>query len=181
MTEILQGWVERIDPRSRLADVAVLAQIRPKLLPLLDYARSVRKEAAQGGSGVALFHGPSGTGMTMAALAIARDLDTHVLRIDLSKVVSKYLGETEKNLSAVFDDAERSGAVLLFEEADALFGKRSDVRDSHDRYANIEVAHLLQRIEAFQGIAILTSNRRQNIDEAFVRRLRFVVEFPDRG
>ncbi len=101
-----------------------------------------------------------------------------VLRIDLSRVVSKYIGETEKNLAAVFAEAEQSGAVLLFDEADALFGKRSDVRDSHDRYANVEVSQLLQRIEAFDGLAILTTNARQNIDEGFLRRLRFVVEFP---
>jgi SpoVK/Ycf46/Vps4 family AAA+-type ATPase len=95
--------------------------------------------------------------------------------------VSKYIGETEKNLAAVFAEAEQSGAVLLFDEADALFGKRSDVRDSHDRYANVEVSYLLQRIEAFGGLAILTTNARQNIDDAFVRRLRFVLEFPPPG
>jgi len=117
----------------------------------------------------------------MAAHAIARELGTHILRIDLSRLVSKYIGETEKNLDAVFDDAEQSGAVLLFDEADALFGKRSDVDDSHDRYANVEVSYLLQRIEDFDGIAILTSNLRSNIDEAFLRRLRFVVEFPPRS
>lgn len=114
----------------------------------------------------------------MAALAIARELDAQVWRIGLASVVSKYIGETEKNIDAVFADAERSGAVLLLDEADALFGKRSEVKDSHDRHANIETSYLLQRIEAFKGIAILTTNARQNIDEAFVRRLRFVVEFP---
>jgi len=93
-------------------------------------------------------------------------------------VVSKYIGETEKQLDAVFNDAERAGAVLLFDEADALFGKRSEIRDSHDRYANIEVAYLLQRMEAFSGLAVLTTNLRRNLDEAFLRRLRFVVEFP---
>lgn len=163
MAEFLRNLVERIDPRSRLGDVALLAQVRG---------------LAQGGSGVALFHGPSGTGKTLAALAIARELGTQVWRIDLASVVSKYIGETEKNIDAVFADAEQSGAVLLLDEADALFGKRSDVKDSHDRYANIETSYLLQRIEAFKGIAILTTNARQNIDEAFVRRLRFVVEFP---
>lgn len=163
MAERLQNLVERIDPRSRLGDVALPAQVRG---------------LAQGGSGVALFHGPSGTGKTLAALAIARELGTQVWRIDLASVVSKYIGETEKNIDAVFADAEQSGAVLLLDEADALFGKRSEVKDSHDRYANIETSYLLQRIEAFKGIAILTTNARQNIDEAFVRRLRFVVEFP---
>jgi SpoVK/Ycf46/Vps4 family AAA+-type ATPase len=128
--------------------------------------------------GVALFHGPSGTGKTLAAVAIARELGANVVRIDLASVVSKYIGETEKHLDAVFDEAEQSGSVLLIEEADALFGKRSEVKDSHDRYANIEVSYLLQRIESFSGLAILATNRRQNIDEAFLRRLRCVIEFP---
>ena len=131
--------------------------------------------------GVALFHGPKGTGKTLTAQAIARELGLDVLRVDLASVVSKYIGETEKNLDAIFDEAERSGTVLLFDEADALFGKRSEVKDSHDRYANIEVSYLLQRLEAFNGIAIFTSNVRQNIDPAFLRRLRFVIEFPLRS
>jgi len=131
------------------------------------------------GRGVtALFSGPSGTGKTMAAQAIAFELGTRAYLVDLSRVVSKYIGETEKQLDAVFNDAERAGAVLLFDEADALFGKRSEIRDSHDRYANIEVAYLLQRMEAFSGLAVLTTNLRRNLDEAFLRRLRFVVEFP---
>ena len=178
MAQILENLVERIDPRSRLSSVGMTDAVRRQLTPLLEHARSLRTKAGQGSSGVALFHGPSGTGKTLAALAIARELDVQVLRIDLSRVVSKYIGETEKNLAAVFAEAEQSGAVLLFDEADVLFGKRSDVRDSHDRYANVEVSYLLQRIEAFGGLAILTTNARQNIDEGFVRRLRFVVEFP---
>jgi len=131
--------------------------------------------------GVALFHGPRGTGKTLTAQAIARELGLDVLRVDLASVVSKYIGETEKNLDTLFDEAERSGTVLLFDEADALFGKRSEVKDSNDRYANIEVSYLLQRIEAFNGIAILTTHARQNIDPAFLRRLRFVIEFPLRS
>jgi SpoVK/Ycf46/Vps4 family AAA+-type ATPase len=99
-------------------------------------------------------------------------------RIDLSQVVSKYIGETEKNLRRVFDAAEEGGAVLLFDEADALFGKRSEVKDSHDRYANIEVSYLLQRMEAYRGLAILTTNLKAALDTAFLRRLRFVVQFP---
>jgi SpoVK/Ycf46/Vps4 family AAA+-type ATPase len=131
------------------------------------------------GRGVAgLFAGPSGTGKTMAAQAIARRLGVDVFAVDLSRIVSKYIGETEKHLDAVFVDAERSGSVLLFDEADALFGKRSEVKDAHDRYANLEVAYLLQRMEAFGGLAILTTNHRQNLDSSFVRRLRFIVEFP---
>jgi SpoVK/Ycf46/Vps4 family AAA+-type ATPase len=126
----------------------------------------------------ALFHGPSGTGKTLAAEVIARRLGFDLIRVDLSQVVSKYIGETEKNLSRIFDAADRGGCVLLFDEADALFGKRSEVRDSHDRYANIEVGYLLQRIEAFRGLAILTTNLKQVLDPAFMRRLRFVVAFP---
>ena len=127
--------------------------------------------------GVALFHGPTGTGKTLAAFTIARELGINVVRIDLASLVSKYIGETEKHIDAVFAEAEQSGALLLFDEADALFGKRSEVRDSHDKYANLDVSYLLQRIERFDGLLILTSNTRKNIDDAFVRRLRFVVEF----
>jgi SpoVK/Ycf46/Vps4 family AAA+-type ATPase len=114
----------------------------------------------------------------MAAEVIARELRLDLYRIDLSAVVSKYIGETEKNLRRVFDAAERGGAVLLFDEADALFGKRTEVQDSHDRFANIEVSYLLQRMEAYSGLAILTTNMRAALDDAFARRLRFVVEFP---
>jgi hypothetical protein len=126
----------------------------------------------------ALLHGPSGTGKTMAAEVIARELDLELYRIDLSAVVSKYIGETEKNLRQVFDGAEEGGAILLFDEADTLFGKRSEVRDSHDRYANIEVGYLLQKIEEFHGLAILTTNLKSSFDESFLRRFRYVVEFP---
>ena len=126
----------------------------------------------------ALFSGESGTGKTLAAEVIANESRLDLYRIDLASVVSKYIGETEKNLSRLFDAAERSGAVLLFDEADALFGKRSEVKDSHDRYANIEVAYLLQRIESYRGLAILTSNLKGSLDRAFLRRIRFVVQFP---
>jgi SpoVK/Ycf46/Vps4 family AAA+-type ATPase len=111
-------------------------------------------------------------------MGIARELGVQILRLDLSRVVSKYIGETEKNLDRVFTDAQRSGAAILIDEADALFGKRSEVRDAHDRYANIEVAFLLQRMEAYDGLAILTTNMRKNLDPAFTRRLRFIVDFP---
>ena len=131
------------------------------------------------GRGVtALFFGPSGTGKTMAAIGIARRLGIQLLRLDLSRVVSKYIGDTEKNIDRVFTDAQRSGAAILIDEADALLGKRSEVKDAHDRYANIEVAYLLQRMEAYDGLAILTTNMRQNLDPAFLRRLRFIVDFP---
>ncbi|MBJ6127181.1 ATP-binding protein [Microvirga splendida] len=131
------------------------------------------------GRGVsALFAGPSGTGKTMAAQGIAKALKTDLFTVDLSRVVSKYIGESEKNLDAVFSDAEKANAVLAFHEADSLFNQRSETKDAHDRYANLEVAYLLQRMESFTGLAILTTNLKQNIDSAFLRRLRFVIEFP---
>jgi hypothetical protein len=126
----------------------------------------------------ALFCGESGTGKTLAAEAIANEVGLDLYRVDLAMLVSKYIGETEKNLKRLFDAAESSGAVLLFDEADALFGKRSEVKDSHDRYANIEVAYLLQRVEAYRGLAILTTNMKSALDHAFLRRIRFVVNFP---
>ena len=126
----------------------------------------------------ALFAGSSGTGKTMAAEVLAKDLGLDLYRVDLSQVVSKYIGETEKNLRRVFDAADEGGAVLLFDEADALFGKRSEVKDSHDRYANIEVGYLLQRMEAYRGLAILTTNMKNSLDGAFTRRIRFIATFP---
>ena len=128
-----------------------------------------------------LFAGPPGTGKTMAAEVVAGDLGLDLFTIDLSAVVSKYIGETEKNLERIFSAAEDADAILFFDEADALFGKRSDVRDAHDRYANIEVAYLLQRMEQYEGIAILATNLRQHLDDAFTRRLAFVVDFPFPG
>ncbi|WP_328938935.1 ATP-binding protein [Streptomyces tauricus] len=126
----------------------------------------------------ALFAGGSGTGKTLAAEVMAKELGLDLFVIDLSQVVSKYIGETEKNLRRVFDAAERGGALLLFDEADALFGKRSEVKDSHDRYANLEVSYLLMRMEAYRGLAILTTNMKKALDTAFLRRIRFVVDFP---
>jgi hypothetical protein len=129
----------------------------------------------------ALFAGDSGTGKTMAAEVIANELRLNLYRIDLSAVVSKYIGETEKNLRRLFDAAEDGGAILFFDEADALFGKRSEVKDSHDRYANIEINYLLQRLEAYRGLAILATNMKNALDAAFMRRLRFIVNFPFPG
>lgn len=125
----------------------------------------------------AVFAGPSGTGKSMCAEAVANALHLDLFRIDLSAVVSKYIGETEENLRRVFDAAEAGGAILLFDEADALFGKRTEVKDSHDRHANIEVSYLLQRLEAYSGLAILTTNLRKNIDSAFLRRVQFIIDF----
>jgi hypothetical protein len=125
-----------------------------------------------------LFAGPPGTGKTMAAEIIAADIGLDLYKIDLSTVISKYIGETEKNLERIFQEADSSNAILFFDEADAIFGKRSEVRDSHDRYANVEISYLLQRMEAYNGVTILATNLRANLDEAFTRRLQFSVDFP---
>jgi len=183
----LDVLAQRIAPVARWDDLVLPER---ELETLHEIAAHVRNRttvheawgfAAAGGSGLgvsALFTGPSGTGKTMAAELLARELNLDVYRIDLSRVVSKYIGETEKNLRRVFDAAENGGVILLFDEADALFGKRTEVKDSHDRYANIEVGYLLQRMEAYSGLAILTTNTKDALDPAFLRRLRFVVRFP---
>lgn len=185
--ETVSNLAARVDPHCCLRDVVIPNERRQQLKQIVDGVRFARHvlddwqfgdQLAYGRGVTALFHGPSGTGKTMSALAIARELDSQVLRIDLSRVVSKYIGDTEKHMDAVFRDATQCGAVLLVDEADALLGKRSEVRDSHDRYANIEVSFLLQRIEAYDGVAIFTTNARQNLDHAFLRRLRFIIEFP---
>ena len=126
----------------------------------------------------ALFTGESGTGKTMAAEVIAKELNLDIYKIDLSSIQSKYIGETEKNLNTIFKESEGSNSILFCDEADSLFGKRTDVKDSHDRYANIETNYLLQKIDEFDGIVILSTNFRRNIDEAFIRRMQFVIEFP---
>lgn len=136
------------------------------------------QKLSQGKGLNALFCGLPGTGKTMAAEVIAQTLQLDLYRIDLSQVVSKYIGETEKNLDRIFTAAANSNAILLFDEADALFGKRSEVQDAHDRYANIEIGYLLQKMEAYEGLAILTTNSRSSLDDAFVRRLQFIIEFP---
>jgi SpoVK/Ycf46/Vps4 family AAA+-type ATPase len=125
-----------------------------------------------------LFTGASGTGKTLAAEVLAGELQLPLYRVDLSAVVSKYIGETEKNLRLLFDAAEDGGAILFFDEADALFGKRSKVKDSHDHHANIAISYLLQRIESYRGLVILETSRKKDLDDAFLRRLRFIVEFP---
>jgi len=158
----------------RLHEIAAHVRHRFKVYESWGFA-----EKSSRGLGIsALFSGESGTGKTMAAEVLAKELRLDLYRIDISSLVSKYIGETEKNLSRVFDAAEDSGAILLFDEADALFGKRTEVKDSHDRYANIEVSYLLQRMEAYRGLAILTTNLKTSLDTAFQRRLRFVLQFP---
>lgn len=178
---------ERIDPVAAWEDL-VLPESATETLQ--EIAAQVRQRArvyeawgfaSKSGRGLgisALFSGPSGTGKTMAAEVLARQLQIDLYRIDLSAMVSKYIGETEKNLRVVFDAAEDGGAILLFDEADALFGKRGEVKDSHDRYANVEVSYLLQRVEAYHGLAILTTNMHDALDPAFLRRIRFAIEFP---
>jgi ATPase family associated with various cellular activities (AAA) len=188
-TPHLDALAERVDGRAAWDDLVLPA---PQKQTLREIAAQQRQRArvheswgfARQGSAIrglgasALFCGPSGTGKTMAAEVLAAELGLDLFRVDLSRVVSKYIGETEKNLRRVFDAAEGGSAVLLFDEADALFGKRSEVKDSHDRHANIEVSYLLQRMEAYRGLAILTTNMRKALDTAFLRRIRYVIEFP---
>jgi len=183
----LGGLAQRISPAATWRDLVVPPAQLDTLHAIALHVRhrmTVHEQwgfADRSGRGMgiaALFSGPSGTGKTMAAEVLANDLELDLYRIDLSQVVSKYIGETEKNLRRVFDAAEGGSAILLFDEADALFGKRSEVKDSHDRYANIEVSYLLQRMEVYHGLAILTTNLASAIDPAFLRRLRFSVTFP---
>ncbi len=171
------GWEDIILPRDQLE----------QLQEICNYVKHYHTVYGEWGFGQklsrgkglnVLFAGPSGTGKTMSAEIIANELGLDLYRIDLSTVVSKYIGETEKNLQRIFNEGQASNAILFFDEADALFGKRSEVRDSHDRYANIEVAYLLQRMEEYEGIVILATNLRKNMDEAFARRMHFTIEFP---
>jgi hypothetical protein len=178
---------QRIEPAARWDDLVIPAHQRDQLRQIATHVRGrsrvygdwgfARRSSRGLGIG-ALFEGPSGTGKTMAAEVLAQELQLDLYRIDLSQVVSKYIGETEKNLRRVFEAAETGAAILLFDEADALFGKRTEVKDSHDRYANIEVSYLLQRMESYRGLAILTTNAKDALDPAFLRRIRFVVRFP---
>jgi hypothetical protein len=173
-------WEDIVLPAAELALLHRIAdQVAQRSTVYEDWGFAARTTRGLGIN--ALFAGPSGTGKTMAAEVLAGELRLDLYRIDLSAVVSKYIGETEKNLRRLFDAAEEGGALLFFDEADALFGKRSEVKDSHDRYANIEVNYLLQRMEAYRGLAVLATNRRSALDTAFLRRLRFVVTFPFPG
>jgi ATPase family protein associated with various cellular activities (AAA)/winged helix domain-containing protein len=175
--ETAAAWDDLVLPEVQkqiLREIALHVRNRMKVYDTWGFAARITR-----GLGIsALFSGPSGTGKTMAAEVLANELRLDLYRIDLSSVVSKYIGETEKKLREVFDAAEAGGGILLFDEADALFGKRSEVKDSHDRYANIEVSYLLQRMETYRGLAILTTNLKEALDAAFLRRLRFVVQFP---
>lgn len=160
----------------KLSTIASLARLEDPPLPARRLAL-LRTVAAQR-AGAVLLTGPAGTGKTLAAEVIAATIGRDLMRVDLGRVVSRYIGETEKNLDRLFATAAASSAVLFFDEADALFGKRSDVKDSRDRYANVEIGYLLQKIESYRGLIVLSSNARQNIDPAFFRRLRHVVDVP---
>jgi hypothetical protein len=186
----LDVLAERINPKATWDDIvlpeaesAILRHIAEQVTQRTTvYEKWGFGEKMSRGLGIsALFSGDSGTGKTMAAEVIANELRLNLYRIDLSAVISKYIGETEKNLRRLFDAAENGGAILFFDEADALFGKRSEVKDSHDRYANIEINYLLQRMEAYRGLAILATNMKSALDTAFLRRLRFIVRFPFPG
>jgi SpoVK/Ycf46/Vps4 family AAA+-type ATPase len=184
--EILQrlecpyDWEDLVMPpaiTAQLADFAAQIRLRWEVYEDWGFERLTHL-----GVGIAaLFSGPSGTGKTMAAQVVARALQLDLYRVDLAGVINKYIGETEKKLRDVFAFGERAGAILFFDEADALFGSRMQVKDSHDRFANIEIDYLLQRLERFDGITILASNRKSDIDTAFLRRLRFVVDFVPPG
>lgn len=185
-TPRLDLLAQRLDPKATWDDLVLPNESLKLLHQIADQVRERHKVYDQWGFGLrmnrgfgisVLFAGESGTGKTMAAEVIANDLQLNLYRIDLSAVISKYIGETEKNLRKLFDAAEQGGAILFFDEADALFGKRSEVKDSHDRYANIEINYLLQRMESFGGLAILASNMKNALDSAFMRRLRFIVDF----
>ncbi len=186
----LDHLAQRIDTKATWDDIVLPPEEMGLLRQIADQVKQRRQvyekwgfqRRMNRGMGIsAMFAGESGTGKTMAAEVLANSLQLNLYRIDLSAVVSKYIGETEKNLRRLFDAAEDGGAILFFDEADALFGKRSDVKDSHDRYANIEINYLLQRIESYRGLAILATNMKSSLDTAFLRRLRFIINFPFPG
>jgi len=182
----LGEYAQHLLSENTLDDITLIDESKEQLHEVLSHYKyqfhvfekwNFKKHFQSRGLGV-LFSGSSGTGKTMAASIVANELGLELYRIELSKIVSKYIGETEKNLANIFDIAEQSGVVLFFDEADAIFGKRSQTQDAHDRYANIEVSYLLQKIEEYNGLVILASNFKNNIDEAFLRRMRFVIDFP---
>ncbi len=186
VTNELDNLAQAVKPRFRLDELvlpnAQAVQLKEtvramRALATVHYSWGTARAWNEGGLSV-MFCGPPGTGKTMAAEALASELDMPMYRVDLSQVVNKYIGETEKNLKRVFDAVEASDCLLLFDEADALFGKRTEVKDAHDRFANIEISYLLERMERFKGLAVLATNRRKDLDEAFTRRLRYIVEFP---
>ena len=182
----INSFIQRIEPVSVWDDI-VLGQVQKNTLEEIaslvkkgskeNEKSKIAKKKEKGSGIIALFTGSNEKVKTIAAEVLAKEIQLGLYRIDLSKVVSKYIGETEKNLQTVFDAADITEAILLFDEADALFGKRSEVKDSHDRYSNIEVNYLLQQLERYRGLAILNSKRKIDLDEAFMRRMRFVIHF----
>jgi SpoVK/Ycf46/Vps4 family AAA+-type ATPase len=187
---ILSTLARKIEPRYRWNDIILPGDQLDQLREICNQARyrhivygdwGFERKLSYGKGLSVLFSGPPGTGKTMAAEVIANEIGLDLYKIDLSQVVSKYIGETEKNLDRIFQEAGTSNAILFFDEADALFGRRSDVKDAHDRYANIEIGYLLQKMEEYEGITILATNLRANMDEAFVRRMSFIVELPFPG
>jgi SpoVK/Ycf46/Vps4 family AAA+-type ATPase len=183
----LRDLAIKIEPRHEWGDLVLPEETLAHLREICNSARyqyqvlatwGFGKKLSRGKGLSALFTGTSGTGKTMAAEVLARELDFDLYKVDLSGVVNKYIGETEKNLARIFAEAETSNVILFFDEADALFGKRTAVSDAHDRYANLETSYLLQKMEEYEGIVILATNLRENMDEAFARRIRFIVEFP---
>ena len=183
----LGSFAQKLEPKYRWEDLVVPGDILAQLREIRNSVRHRQRVYGEWGfegkfslgKGLnVLFSGPSGTGKTMSTEILAGDLGLDLYKIDLASVVSKYIGETEKNLARIFREAQSGNCILLFDEADALFGKRSEVKDSHDRYANIEINYLLQRMEEFDGIVILTTNMSKNLDAAFTRRIQYTVEFP---
>ena len=173
---------QRLAPKATWGDLALPQEVRRQLRTISERVGRAREGAGDGDHSpgfVALFSGPSGTGKTLAAEALAAAVGSDLLQVDLARLAETYIGETEKNLGRLFAAAEGAGVVLFFDEADALFGRRSEVRDSHDRYANIEVSYLLQRLETYRGLAILASNSAQALDPARLPRVAFAVDFPD--
>ncbi len=170
-------WTDIVLPPDQLGILReIVATVRSRPIVLNDWG--VGQKLVPSAGITMLFAGPPGTGKTMAAEVIAAELGLDLYKIDLSTIVSKYIGETEKNLERIFTEAQSSNAILFFDEADAIFGKRSEVKDAHDRYANIEISYLLQRMEAYDGVTILATNLRANLDDAFTRRLQFALDFP---
>jgi hypothetical protein len=184
-SEVVDAGADRVEPRLAGSDLVLSPATRRELELALAWGRQLEDLAARGGPHLAsgrglscLFWGPPGTGKTTAAQVLASELGLELYRVDLSRVVDKYIGETEKRLARIFDQAELHNFVLLFDEADALFGRRTAIHDAHDRFANLETSYLLQRLEQHRGIAILATNERNNVDPAFARRLHVIAEFP---
>ena len=185
--ELLHDMARKIQPKYCWQDIILPPDLLEQLQEIYNYVKyyykvysdwGFEKKLSLGKGLNVLFSGPSGTGKTMAAEIVAHELQLDLYKIDLSTIVSKYIGETEKNLNRIFKEGQASNAILFFDEADAIFGKRSEVKDAHDRYANIEIAYLLQKMEEYDGMVVLATNFRKNIDDAFSRRMHFTLDFP---